>query len=92
MKGIDALVLAAGPPKPDKGGDMPGESSSGAGVRAMRALGSALATKDYGAAYAALQHAVELCQGGHSEPDADESGGPSDADADNMGGGRSKGY
>ena len=80
MKGIDALVLAAGPPGKPKasGDDMPGESSSGAGVRAMRALGAALASKDYGKAYSALEHAVSLCTSGHAEPDQDDAMGEGD--------------
>jgi hypothetical protein len=74
MKGLDALILSAGPAgKPKAGGeDMPGESANGAGVRAMRALGAALASKDYGKAYSALEHAVSLCTSGHAEPDEDD--------------------
>lgn len=74
---MDALLIAAGPPKfgGEKGpGDGTGESEGGAKVRAMRRLGQALAAKRYDQAAAAFKEAYDICAAGRDdeEPEGEE--------------------
>lgn len=57
---LDALSIAAGPPKMKAGDSLP-ESEGGAKVRAARRLRQALAGKDDGAIASAFKTMYDLC-------------------------------
>lgn len=77
MAGFDPLEAMAGPPKLDKPGGDDFESPNGAKVRAMKRLGQALASKDYGAAAEAFKAAYEACVEARAE-EGDEAEGESE--------------
>lgn len=65
-EGMDALLIAAGPPElgGDEGGDI-GESPGGAKVRAARGLRQALASKNDGQVAAAFKRMYDICAAEH---------------------------
>lgn len=74
-KGLDALLIAAGPPKlpgRDKGSPADEPGSGGAKMRAASALRQALRGDDDGAVASAFSRMMTLCEG--SEPEEYEGG------------------
>lgn len=73
-EGMDALLIAAGPPKlggEKEGGDI-GESPGGAKVRAARRLRQALASKNDGQVAAAFKEMYNICAAEHGSGGGEE--------------------
>lgn len=82
-KGLDALVIAAGPPKM-KGGSGGGddmESPAGAKVRAARRMRQALERKDDAAVAEAYREMYRICKAHESEGEGDENPGDDGEDS-----------
>jgi hypothetical protein len=70
LKGLDALVIAAGSPKP-KGAKPPMGGDDG-GARAFAAFRRAMDGGDDAAGYAAFKRLHDLCASAAGEPEMDE--------------------